>query len=378
MPDISAREISELIRKIYSGGSSGEFGVQCLNTMATRFRSTCAALVINSNSNERNPIFASVGFDEPRLRGMISGGHSSGLPFLDANEFPADQAFTLCAMHDDNAESSMGQRQRSFFLHGGRHTLIGMVANGPSHQSLVWFSRDDGEGEYLQRERDELELILPHLRQVTEFSDDSTDLHMRLDMAKQVMNRTPFGMFFLNVHGTWLYGNSRAHSLLASKDGLLIRDGKLTLRNEGQRKQFDTIFEDFRNSPDSNSWPRDRLSVKRSTGDSPYLMVIIPMTLKPSSSRLHDGKVILVQVHDPAGVGKGKVDGLEKFYNLTAAEAEVCQRLYEKKCLSSVAKELGVSVNTAKTHLIRSFRKIGVSSQAELLQQLAVHPKYGW
>jgi DNA-binding CsgD family transcriptional regulator len=102
------------------------------------------------------------------------------------------------------------------------------------------------------------------------------------------------------------------------------------------------------------------------------------MRLKSGSGRYSGDKVILAQVHDPAGIGKAKVDGLEKFYNLTAAEAEVCQRLVEKKCLSGVAKELGVSVNTAKTHLIRSFRKIGVSSQAELLQQLAVHPKNGW
>jgi DNA-binding CsgD family transcriptional regulator len=253
-----------------------------------------------------------------------------------------------------------------------------MVASDPSHQSLVWFSREAEEGEYLQRERDELELFLPHLRRATGLSDDLADLHMRVDTANQLMNRTPFGLFFLNVHGAFLYGNRRAHDMLASKDGLLIRDGKLTLRSEEQRKQFDTIFEEFRNSPKPNDWSRDKLSVKRSGGESPYLMVIIPMHLKSGSGRYSGDKVILAQVHDPAGIGKAKVDGLEKFYNLTAAEAEVCQRLYEKKCLSGVAKELGVSVNTAKTHLIRSFRKIGVSSQAELLQQLAVHPKYGW
>jgi len=118
--------------------------------------------------------------------------------------------------------------------------------------------------------------------------------------------------------------------------------------------------------------------VSRSNGESPYLMMFIPMCIQPNSGRRHGGKVILLQVHNPAGIAKAKVDGLEKFYNLTSAEAEVCQRLYEKKCLSGVAEDLGVSVNTAKTHLIRSFRKIGVSSQAELLQQLAVHPKNGW
>jgi len=31
---------------------------------------------------------------------------------------------------------------------------------------------------------------------------------------------------------------------------------------------------------------------------------------------------------------------------------------------------LGISINTAKTHLNRSFRKVGVQSQAELVRRL--------
>jgi DNA-binding CsgD family transcriptional regulator/PAS domain-containing protein len=378
MRSLSAQKISGLIAEIHRGDPGGKFNGTSLHTIAARFRSTHAALVRNSNSNERDRIFSVVGFDESRLRDMISKARLSGLPFLDSTEFPAGRAFTLSDIPKDRAVSKRDMRDRFLYSHRDRQTLIGMVASGPSHQSLVWFSRENEAGQYRQEDKDELELFLPHLCQATELSDHLTDLHMQLDTSSQVLNRAPFGMFFLNSDGVMLHGNRRAYDILGCNDGLRIRDGKLTVRFEEPRKQLDVILQGIRNSPATDGGGREKLSVKRSSGENPYLMMIVPMRLKPSSGLLHGGRVVLIQVHDPSGIGKAKVDGLEKYYNLTAAEAEVCRRLYETKCLSGVAKELGVSVNTAKTHLIRSFRKIGVSSQAELLQQLAVHPKEGW
>jgi DNA-binding CsgD family transcriptional regulator len=378
MHELSAKNVSDLIAEIYRGGRRGNFNGQSLHKIADRFRSTHAALVRNSNCKERDRIYDCVGFDRCQLQEMISAARASGLPFLDSNEFPAGRAFTLRDIAHEQPEPRIDLRNRFLYSHPDRHTLIGMLASDSMHQSLVWFSRPVDQGEFSQRDRDDLELLLPHLRQATALSDELTDLNMQLDTASQVLNRTPFGMFFLDVDGTLLYGNRRAYDMLERDDGLVIRDGKLALRLDERRKDLDAIVRKLRDVEEVDDSSLDRLTVKRSTGDSPYLMVVVPLKLKPSSGRLHGGRVILVQVHDPAAVGKSRVEGLEIFYELTAAEAEVCQRLAEQKSLALVAEDLGVSVNTAKTHLIRSFRKIGVSSQAELLQQLAVHPKKGW
>ncbi len=55
---------------------------------------------------------------------------------------------------------------------------------------------------------------------------------------------------------------------------------------------------------------------------------------------------------------------------LTDAEARVCDLLYKSRNLPEAAQTLGISINTAKTHLTRSFRKVGVTSQTELLRCL--------
>lgn len=375
MCDLSTQEISDLIAEIYNGGFDGAFRSQSLETIAKRFSSTRAALVRNSNSSNRDRVFAWVGFDESRLRAMIAGARLSGLQFLDANDFPTDRAFTLQEIPCEHVESRPDLRDRFLYSRKGRYTMIGMVASGPSHQTLVWFSRDSEAGQYSQREKDELELILPHLRQATHISDELTDLRMQLNTCAQTFDRTPLGLFFINPDGSMLYRNKFAQEILAERDGFVIRNGRLHLRVEQQRKQFESFLEDLSDRQDGQIPDRRRMSVRRVSGKNPYLMLLIPMRIQPVSGRLHSGTVILLQVHDPAAIDKRVVDDLELFYDLTAAEAEVCERLCRSKRLTGVADELGVSVNTAKTHLIRSFRKIGVNSQAELLQRLALHPK---
>jgi DNA-binding CsgD family transcriptional regulator len=54
-------------------------------------------------------------------------------------------------------------------------------------------------------------------------------------------------------------------------------------------------------------------------------------------------------------------------FDLTPAEARMLQHLAAGVTLAEAAKTLGVSTNTAKTHLARIFLKTGVSRQADLI-----------
>jgi DNA-binding CsgD family transcriptional regulator len=375
MRDLSKKYYSDRIGEIYGQLSGGAFNCRCLDAIATGLSSPRAAMVRNSNSNERDRIFAYVGYGESLLHEMMADARSSGLRFLDANEFPVGKAFTLKDIPGEKVENPIDLRDRFLYSGDERHTLIGMVESDASHQSLVWFSREVEAGNYSQSEVDELEMLLPHLRQAVRIADELTDTYTQLDTARQIFDRTPLGLFFVSPDGVLLYGNKTGREFIAAEDGFMIRDGRLSLRVEQQRKKFDGFLEKLKCREKFELMERERISVTRASGKSPYPTLVIPMRLQPVSGRLHDGRVILLQVHNPASIAERIVEDLEFFYDLTSAEAAVCERLCRSKRLSGVADELGVSLNTAKTHLIRSFRKIGVSSQAELLQRLAVHPK---
>ncbi len=59
-----------------------------------------------------------------------------------------------------------------------------------------------------------------------------------------------------------------------------------------------------------------------------------------------------------------------RLYRLTRAEARLAGLMARGKRLDGVAETMGVSVNTARTHLKRIFTKTGTSSQAELVHLL--------
>ncbi len=52
----------------------------------------------------------------------------------------------------------------------------------------------------------------------------------------------------------------------------------------------------------------------------------------------------------------------------------MAQRLYAGRRPEQLGGDLGISLNTVRTHLKRIFEKCGVRSQAELLQLLALGP----
>lgn len=378
MQELSTQQFSNLIAEIHRGKPKGAFSSECLRSLAGMFSSNRAALVRVSISGDRDRIFASIGFDKAQLQRRISEVRLSRDELFDRRRFPDGEAFT--ARDARIAESAWGRGLQSRFANyrKSKNTLIGIVSNGPFHQTLVWFSRGEGQGDFSQCDIDALEMILPHLLQATETSDQITDLHVHRDAAAQILDRTPMGLFFLGAEGAMLYKNQTARQFLGTRDGFVIRDGRLSLRFEEQRKQFEGFLEEFRNNEDPEQMKRQRMSVKRASGDTPYLMVFVPLCIQPVSGRLHGRKVVLLQVHNPAAIDERVFEDLESFYGLTTAEARVCDRLWRSRRLSGVADELGVSLNTAKTHLIRSFRKIGVNSQAELLQRLALHPKRDW
>jgi DNA-binding CsgD family transcriptional regulator len=81
---------------------------------------------------------------------------------------------------------------------------------------------------------------------------------------------------------------------------------------------------------------------------------------------------VAVVVHDPARSRAVCSARLRELYELTRAEAEVAARLADGCSLATAAAQLDVSLNTVRTHLRHLFAKCGVSTQAALLQRLAL------
>ncbi len=65
-----------------------------------------------------------------------------------------------------------------------------------------------------------------------------------------------------------------------------------------------------------------------------------------------------------------QIDVAKVLYGLSKAQVRTIQSIARGAELSEISEELGISINTVKTHLKRVFEKAGVNSQVELLRRL--------
>lgn len=72
----------------------------------------------------------------------------------------------------------------------------------------------------------------------------------------------------------------------------------------------------------------------------------------------------------PGGDFDARLDLARALYGLSEAQAALARHVVGGQSLTAAARELGISVNTARTHLSRIFDKTGVQSQTALVRTL--------
>ena len=95
----------------------------------------------------------------------------------------------------------------------------------------------------------------------------------------------------------------------------------------------------------------------------------------PETSSLEDGTPFAVAfVAEPGGRGRVCTDGLRALHALTPSEAAVTEQLIDGWRLSVAAERLGISHETARSHLRSVFNKTGISRQADLVREALRRP----
>lgn len=160
----------------------------------------------------------------------------------------------------------------------------------------------------------------------------------------------------------WL--NAQAHDQITDHPLLIISNGRLRARH----RTFDADLQAAVNWANRNRhW-----SMPPSQTGRLVRAVVLGENANGAPAfcwvMLADGK-ILISFNDNQLV-KRRVEIARAIYSLTAAQAELAQLLCEGNDLAASAANLGVTVNTVRTHLQRLFDKTGTRSQAALVAKL--------
>ena len=253
--------------------------------------------------------------------------------------------------------------------------LIVLVDWYPSY-TFMMAHRDASEGCWTT---DEIE----HFKLLCELTRQSILQHKELSRAQNlaaattdILNSSPRGIVALSTDGKVQFTNSMATQVLSSKDGISMKNDCLAFTDSESQSALDEFITATKALKPAQMTYGIKAAVRnfaaqRPSGRKPYLLMLSAVALSSWTVEVSSSdRMILVYINDPQKRLQPSEDQLKSYYKLTSAQAKLAVRLYAVENIVTVAETLGISINTARSHLRSIYVKTGANNQAELIKTL--------
>lgn len=236
-----------------------------------------------------------------------------------------------------------------------------------------------GVGDYLVKHEDDLgeigatlqRSVLRHGQRVKEERCRSETERER-DALLALFDQMPLSVVVVDRNGRVVMANSRAERLVSEKDGIRRDDaGRLVALDAKAGEALRAHVARACESCDEHGLPRGgALRIRRASGRADLAVIVVPLT-----GTFDDHGCLAAVVAGDGEGASGSVEGLLcELYRLTPAEAQVASLLMQGRSAEEICEELGIRMNTARTHIKRVFSKTGTGRQGELIRLLLTGP----
>jgi DNA-binding CsgD family transcriptional regulator len=155
------------------------------------------------------------------------------------------------------------------------------------------------------------------------------------------------------------FANQQAQAICGESDGLALEGDRLVATSSPVAISLNSALKDAISEGRTSS-----LRVERSAGRRPLSLQITPLR---SGVEGKEGDGALVLISDSHQRAIPPKERLMTLYRLTPAEAGVAQLLLRGRDLATAALDLGISVETVRTHVRRILGKTGARRQSDLM-----------
>ncbi|MDC0738550.1 LuxR C-terminal-related transcriptional regulator [Cognatishimia sp. SS12] len=183
-------------------------------------------------------------------------------------------------------------------------------------------------------------------------------------------------MLVTDVQGKFLFANKAGRQILGRSDPFQVaQNGALKLTNG-----YDTADLYHKISQTSRDLVQSGLRVD--TSDTPLMLAISPFRPSMRDASAIDRHLLDDEQMFAIFVGQSVQDAvntalLEDVFDLSAREAQICKGLLTGQNVAAIAEASGRSPKTVRNQIQMIYEKVGVSSNAELLDRLTVFRTVG-
>lgn len=194
-------------------------------------------------------------------------------------------------------------------------------------------------------------------------------------LFEEALNLLSIAIFVIDSDHKVIWMNRRGRSLVDSKNGILMTNGRLRGETPAQTREIDEVLDrtTARQPPASRERVVLARPVARRSGSRPLRLVALAVRDTDPAKGPHDPFSILYIVDDEAH-RVGPPELLRALFGLTPTEARIATKVANGLSLAEIAGELRLGMGTVRWHVKRIMSRTETSRQAELVRMILLSP----
>lgn len=361
----SYAELQGLIGLVYDGLLEDKPWNALLDALRRQFGANYASLTIRLPSAEDRGLVVFAGEARPHIHALYSSSLYAVDPFVN---LPRDTVVMLEELIDER-EWLASVIYRDFLEPLQVRYMMGADIrsdDGREREFRLRLSRPPQSGPFSETERALCGLLLPHLKRALRLYAHLDRVESACRLYVGTLERMGIGSILLDEAGGICRINRAAEAILAEGDSLQLHNGMLeAVAPRDDRRLWRLIKQAAAGRNGSGLVEAIALDRGGQPGGLSVLVRSIPLAAE--AGRAAAVELILRDSSRPAQPSEPL---LRQLYQLTPAEAALAVLLGEGLTLEETAARLGISRNTARSHLRAVFAKTGVKRQTALVQLL--------
>lgn len=254
------------------------------------------------------------------------------------------------------------------------HRLCGVADRSGSESWCIGAYRRPDQPGFGVADKVLLARFLPHAQRALELGWELHRVQSTRHVLLDVLDQLPTAVVVVDASGQPLEVNSAAEAILAMNDGLSVDGRRLNPLWPAEREQLQRLIAGACGvSNGEQRPPGGHLTVRRPSGFRPFLLVVSPLPRAVADARGRRRSVAVVVIKDSQTEAQASASSLEEvaeLYELTPAETRLVALIMDSLGLFEAAERLGITRNTARTHMKHIYAKTGTRRQAELVRRL--------
>jgi DNA-binding CsgD family transcriptional regulator len=374
MEVLSQERVLGLIGRIYDAAADAQLWPAFLQDFADAVDGSVTGVVFDDWSASNATIEASVNLDPADARRYVQ--HYYGVsPWIEEWKKRWSRAGASMIETSDQLVELAELEKTEFYSDflsrlNVAHQMGFMLTKTDQKSSAFTCLRSRRTGPFGTAELALLRAVLPHLERALMFHRRIAELEGRYHASLDALDHLTTSVILLDDQGRILTTNREADRLLRQKDGLRVNPYTISAATQHETQELHgMIASAARTARGEGTSSGGFLALPRPSGKRPLSALVAPVGRNAFAPGIRTPAVV-VFVTDPERKPESLPGALARLYQLTAAESRLAELLMQGETVVGAAERLGISHNTARTHLQRIYQKTGTKHQSGLVRLL--------